>query len=260
MALQLSASIPAFPIEDRREAMKTTLRWTLSVGLVLASGLTGLGHAAAAASSETSPAITIHVRNYAGVAPKILTEAEEVATGIFRKAGMETRWADIVLTTENDRENSADHPASTLAGIQLSILPREMSDRSGLPDNVMGLAPGTGPDRSMVYVFDSKVDILYWSMLSAYSSGHLDRQVSKAQILGHAIAHELGHLLLNQQVHSEHGIMRGEWGFEDWRDAAYGIVLFTRQQAEVLRADVRRRSTRQETLNVAELESPASPN
>ena len=57
--------------------MKTTLRWTLGMGLALASGLTGLGHAAAATSSEISPAITIHVRNYAGVAPQTLREARD---------------------------------------------------------------------------------------------------------------------------------------------------------------------------------------
>src|ERR1700730_8453733 len=62
------------------------------VTFTLAGGLTGLGHAAAAASSETSPAITIHVRNYAGVAPQTLTEAEQVATGIFRKQGAEAGW------------------------------------------------------------------------------------------------------------------------------------------------------------------------
>jgi hypothetical protein len=89
--------------------MKMTLRWTLGMGLALASALTGLGHAAAAASLETSPAITIHVRNYAGVAPQTLTEAEQVATGIFRRAGVETGWADIVVTAENGHVNSVDH-------------------------------------------------------------------------------------------------------------------------------------------------------
>ena len=127
--------------------MKTTLRWTLSLGLVLASGFTGFSHTVAAASSETSPAITIHVRNYAGVAPKTMAEAEEVAMGIFRKAGLETRWADIVLTAENNQVSSANYSAYTLADIQLNILPYEMSDRTGLPNNVMGLAPGTGHNR-----------------------------------------------------------------------------------------------------------------
>jgi hypothetical protein len=238
--------------------MKTTLRWPLSLGLALASGLTGLSHAVAAVSSETNPAITIHVHNYAGVDPKTLAEAEKVAAGIFRKAGVNTQWVDTTLTGENNRLNSAAQPAITLADIQLSILPDDMSDRSGLPNNVMGLTPGTGPDRKIVYIFDSKVSTFFWGMLNAYGSRQVDRQVSKAQILGHAIAHELGHLLLNQQVHSAHGIMRGEWGFAEMRDAADGLLLFTPQQAEFLRADVRRRSTQQETTKVTEIESPAA--
>src|ERR1700682_3067263 len=101
--------------------MKTTLGWTVGMGLALAFGLTCLGHAAAAASSETSPAITIHVRNYAGVAPQTLTEAEQMATGIFRKAGVETGWADIIVTAENGHVNSTDHETFTLADIQLNI-------------------------------------------------------------------------------------------------------------------------------------------
>ena len=90
-------------------------------------------------------------------------------------------------------------------------------------------------------------------MLSAHNSGEMDRQVSKAQILGHAIAHELGHLLLNQQVHSPHGIMRGEWSFVDFREMTSGMLLFTPEQAEYLRADVRSRNTRQEIIKVATL-------
>jgi predicted Zn-dependent protease len=235
--------------------MKTTLRWTLSAGLVLASGLTGLGHATAVASPETSLAITIHVRNYAGVTPQILTQAEQVATEIYRKAGVETRWADIVLS-ENSQVNSVDHQAFTLADIQLSIFPDVMSDRLGLSNSVMGLAPCTGPDRGIVYVFDSKVRNLSWTVLSAYTRGDMDRRVSKGQVLGHAIAHEVGHLLLNQQGHSALGIMRGEWGFADLRDAADGLLLFTPQQGEFLRADVRSRNTRQDTFKDAALESP----
>jgi len=237
--------------------MKTTLRWTLSAGLALASGLTGLDHAAAAASAETSPAITIHVRNYAGVAPQTLTEAEKVATGIFRKAGVETGWADIVVTAENGHVNSADHQTFTLADIQLNIFPDVMSDRSALSNNVMGLAPGTGPDRGIIHVLDSKVRTIFWSTLSAYSMGYMDRHVSMGQVLGYVIAHEVGHLLLNQQVHSPHGIMRGAWSLVDFRDMASGMLLFTPQQAEVLRADVRRRNTQRETFKAAEIESPA---
>jgi hypothetical protein len=222
--------------------MKTTLRWTLSAGLLLASGVTGLSHAEAADSSETSPAITIHVHNYAEVASKTLAEAEGVATEIFRKAGVQTRWADAVLTGENGQENSFEHPARTLADIQLSIFTREMSDRDGAPNHAMGLAPGNGPDRKIVYIFESNVEARFWSLMRAQGSARLYRPVSKGQILGHAIAHEIGHLLLNQQVHSPHGIMRGEWGYTDFRDMTEGMLLFTTEQTEFMREDVRRRS------------------
>jgi hypothetical protein len=255
MALQLSVSIPAFPSEDRRDAMKTTCKWTLSAGLVLASGLTGLCQTAKADSSETSPAVTIHVRNYAGVAPRTLAEAEEVAAGIFRNAGVETRWVDDVLIAETVLVNPANHPADSLADIQLSILPQEMSDRLGFPKNVMGLVPGT--DAQVAYVFESKVNTLFNSALNALCHGRLDRQVSRSVILGHAIAHELGHLLLDLKGHTTQGIMRAEWGLKDLWDAAHRFLLFTPQQAEVMRADVRRRNAPRATFTAAVLESPA---
>jgi hypothetical protein len=81
----------------------------------------------------------------------------------------------------------------------------------------------------------------------------MDRHVSMGQVLGHVIAHEVGHLLLNQQVHSPHGIMRGEWSFVDFRDMTSGMLLFTPEQAEYLRADVRSRNSRQEMIKVAAL-------
>jgi hypothetical protein len=224
-----------------RDTIEKTLRWILNVGLVLAIGLTGLSRTAAA-SPERSTAITIHVYNYAGVAPQTLTDTEEVATEIFREAGVGTRWVNIVLTTENDQVISVDHPAFTSADIQLSILPSKMSDRFGIPNNVIGLAPGT--DAQIVYVFASKVETLFWRLLRAQCSGRMDRPVSRAQILGHVIAHELGHLLLNMNGHSAHGIMRGDLDFTDRHDS----LLFMPQQAEVLRADVRRRSGQPEML------------
>jgi hypothetical protein len=164
------------------------------VGLVLSIGLTGVSHTAEAASSQRSLAITIRVHNYAGVAPKTLADAEDVATEIFQEAGVETRWVDIISTRKNTQVSSSYYPALTSADIQLSILPSKMSDRLGLPNNVIG--------------------------------------------------HELGHLLLNLKGHSAHGIMRGEMDFIDRHD----FLLFTPQQAEVLRADVRRWNGQREVL------------
>ena len=231
--------------------MKTNLRWTFSAGFALASGLTGFSHIAVVAASENRPTITIHVRNYAGVAPQTLTEAEKVATEIYRKAGVDIGWANVPLAAENGQLNSARHQTITLADIQLNIFLDDTVGLSGLSNNVMGLAPGTGPDRGTVYVFDHIVRTLYWRMSSVYINGDMDRYVSMGQVLGHVIAHEVGHLLLSQQIHSPHGIMRGEWSFVDFRDMTSGMLLFTSEQGEYLRADVRSRNTRQEIIKVA---------
>jgi hypothetical protein len=222
--------------------MKTTQRLALSVGLVLASGLTGSSYAAEAASPETSPSITIHVYNYAGVPTRTIAEAEEVAKEIFRKAGVHIQWVDTALTGKNGQANSAGHPGFTLTDLQLNIYPRVISDRDGVPNNVLGLAPGNGPDRTTVYIFYSNVEARFWCLMGAQGCTQLFRPLSMAKILGHTIAHEIGHLLLNQQAHSAHGIMRGEWDFADFRDMADGIFLFTPHQTEFLRAEVRRRT------------------
>src|SRR5262249_14335159 len=59
--------------------------------------------------------------------------------------------------------------------------------------------------------------------------------VSAGTILGHAMAHELGHLLLHSMEHSRMGIMRSRWAKEDLRRAERGRLLFTTEQAEVMR-------------------------
>jgi hypothetical protein len=75
----------------------------------------------------------------------------------------------------------------------------------------------------------------------------------------YVFAHEIGHLLLDQQVHSVQGIMRSESGFEDFPRITEGTLLFTPQEAEFLRAALRRRYEGQEFASVAVVEVPASP-
>src|SRR5437879_1602472 len=133
-----------------------------------------------------SPVITIQVSNLAEVESMTLIQAEKTAAAIFEKTGVEIRWIE-----------PAAGGSFPLSHIQLKILPN--STRLDLPpkfpDRAMGLTPGSGPDRQSVYVFCDRVEAL--------ARKHI---ATTAQILGHAIAHEIGHLLLNDQSHSPAGI------------------------------------------------------
>jgi hypothetical protein len=66
-------------------------------------------------------------------------------------------------------------------------------------------------------------------------------RVNPAQLLGLAVAHEFGHLLLGAKAHSATGIMRANWRHEDMERGAKGQLLFTDQQAPLIRADMQSR-------------------
>lgn len=61
-------------------------------------------------------------------------------------------------------------------------------------------------------------------------------------LLGRAIAHEIGHLLLGTAAHARDGVMRAVWSPEALRHSTNGDWRFTPDDAEALREAARRRS------------------
>ena len=64
------------------------------------------------------------------------------------------------------------------------------------------------------------------------------RIACRAQILGHAAAHEIGHLLLGEGSHAPSGIMKAWWERKDLENMNRGWLAFTARQAEQARASV----------------------
>ena len=105
--------------------MNQKLRACFTVGLILTGGLTKLCQGASTHPVETNPAITIHVCNYADVSPKTLIEAEKIAAGVFRQAGVETRWLNRHGKT---KESSAEPERFHSNDFVLHMLPRSMPE------------------------------------------------------------------------------------------------------------------------------------
>src|SRR5207248_1226266 len=150
---------------------------------------------------EPSLRITVRVHDYARVSHGTLTRAEREAARIFREAGVETQWRECPLTGEGFQKYPACPQDLGVTGFDLSILPGFTPVRE-LSLDAEGWTPMTKEGER-----DSGADVFYDRIKErALASG-----VSVFQILGHVMAHELGHLLLRTSHHSAIGIMRARW-------------------------------------------------
>jgi hypothetical protein len=182
---------------------------------------------------------TVHVSNYAGVNSKTLEDAEKFATAVFRNSGVEARW---VAAPAPAARRQSDPNLVPLTQIRVSIVQKKLAEQLGFPDDdTLGYAPGTGADRQQTYVLYYKVEALAQNPAYIAIRGPQFYHVTKPVILGMALAHEIGHLLLNLESHSPTGIMRANWSMDDLLEASYGNLAFTTQQAESIRGDVARR-------------------
>ena len=202
--------------------------------LALATGLAASSSAAspAPASPAARPmAVGITLRCVASVRASDMNQAKAIVTRIYGMAGVPIVWhgcSDDERQTAEERVAPGGSSTSALE-VLVVILPASMSAQMDASDDKMGLAPGAPTERGrLAYVFYDRVEL--YARVNFVSSG---------QVLGNAIAHEVGHLLLPYHAHSGSGIMRASWTLEDFQALGRGWLLFTPKQAELLRARLR---------------------
>jgi len=139
---------------------------------------------------------------------------------IYRDAGIDIVWT---------KEGSSD-PQLTLI-----ILSRELTDQLTVVTTALGGTVGTREFRGRVaYVFYNRVERVARTYVKT-SRRRGTNDTDNVIVLAHAMAHEIGHLLL-PYGHSNTGLMRADWDAKDMRLAVHGRLNFTREQAERMRA------------------------
>jgi hypothetical protein len=77
-----------------------------------------------------------------------------------------------------------------------------------------------------------RVAFIFWNRVGKMANNHLvDYHISVGKILGMAISHELGHLLL-PSGHSDPGLMKSEWGIRDFIMARRDALLLSPEQGD----------------------------
>jgi hypothetical protein len=179
--------------------------------------------------------ITIHLYNYAKVSAKTLTKAKERTNQLFLYAGLETVWVDHPVLIDNPGTGSSSTDSWGRADFVLRLLSQA---RKGLRKKAMGEALSL----RIANVFLNRVE-------QQTSIG----EITTDEVLGHAMAHEIGHLLLGEDSHSKSGIMVAKWLGQDLHRMSKGDLRFTEEEVKKIQAEVQRRTNWAHPLQVARL-------
>ena len=148
--------------------------WTFAVAFALdAPGL---------AQERETINITVRLRNDAGISESVMGLARAAAVKVFSAASVQ-----LIFVTR------APH-------LTIVLLSADGGRRMHQIAEAMGYAPSSGGEGGRIaYVLSDRVEQLSYT-----------RGTDMAGVLGVAVAHELGHLLLPSNPHTQGGLMRRE--------------------------------------------------
>lgn len=181
-----------------------------------------LGFTAVVTRAETEVRISLY--NLAGVPGKDLGQAEQLATQIFAESGVKMNWTAELLSRPSLL--ISDFTASRTGICDQSLTTTELIVQilhkapNGFSPAALGFALPCARRGVQVTIYLDRVE-----KVSGQTSASLYR------VLGYAISHEIGHVLLRSNRHTPQGLMRGVWDSHDWQRAAVSTFSFTSEES-----------------------------
>jgi hypothetical protein len=214
-----------------------TIYGTLIVSALI---VTGPGVAAARTPSDapSRARITVRVYDAAGTPYTGRPRAIAVANGILKAAGLDVFWLACKVAVETpDLDPCAPPPRPDELVVHFDDVRNDLDNSRALQlgYSVVDTTVGAGT-LATIYLVRAQV-------FAEQSGSPLDT------VLGRAIAHEIGHLLLGTNDHAAVGVMRATWSSRSESGLARDW-LFTRADAVAMRDAVRWRADRLRVLPV----------
>ncbi|MBV9679028.1 MAG: hypothetical protein JO185_22010 [Acidobacteriaceae bacterium] len=172
--------------------------------------------------AQTSASIQINIYNLANVPPSTLHQATKEAGRILAEAGVKIIWEHCLSKTEGGVAGQSD------TSVFQPLLPDPRSYlvlyiMHGPPNHIYPTALGFALPKART---GAHATIFYDRVRKLSEFADIDR----ATMLAHAMAHEIGHVLLRSTEHSPGGIMKAYWSRADCQRAAKGWMGFTALQ------------------------------
>ncbi len=186
-----------------------------------------------AGGSSRTARTTIRIYDQVPMEGATLDRAKEVTSRIFLAAGIAIDWVDC-----HDVRQGGDETCTRPVGVnEISVRivrkppPVLRSENRFLNGLTLRFDPEGGS--GLISIFYDRVEQIALPMLADELAATI--HLCRALVLGHLLAHEIGHLLLPNTNHSQFGIMRARLEREDWKLAARGLLLFTREESVSMR-------------------------
>jgi hypothetical protein len=180
--------------------------------------------------------INVAVIDFARVPVETRTRAEREAGRILSTAGIEVAWLDI------DSNSPTELPArAIILRLEPTAGPKHAPKAIGV-----ALAPDTGEGFYATIFFDRVSERAADTVL-------LETGAKLETVMGHAMAHEIGHLLLGTNSHSDSGLMSAVWTISEVRSLAKGQLNFRPEEAIKIRGNVARRNAERAQAEVAKV-------
>jgi hypothetical protein len=200
------------------------------VGLVLPLDSFGFSKTPPGQSELAALTMTVRVFNSTNALSNDLASAQSVAATIFRRAGIELLWLDCSLSSEGIYSDVVCDQSSSPITLIIRIVSTSPATKMNFGRDTLGIA--AGPEAGTA----ASAAVFYDRVMELAQSG-----LPLAAILGHAMAHEIGHLLLGSNSHSSTGLMRAKWWSKDLKPFSRERLFFSLEQAELIRKEVLKR-------------------
>jgi len=192
--------------------------------------------AAYAEASNPTPAAELRITlyNHADVPAHVLEAASAGLRRIFMASGIEVRI--IHGDPEAPEGVSVAYPSPLRPGLEREAACQARTDVAlritvGLPSQrstILGMAVPFARKGLNVLVYDDRVR----SVAAA-------RAQAPGAVLAHAMAHEIGHVLLRSSGHDKIGIMSSAWTDDEYTRITQRTLIFSRKQAQAMQATLR---------------------
>jgi hypothetical protein len=184
-------------------------------------------------AAQAQPTVDIRLYNTAPIGAADLAMAQAVASDIFQRAGTRIAWLD--CSTPVLSGPCAEVPRA--AAILVRIVPQPSPIKNALGGSLIA---GDTHRGTLATIFATNVRAMA-----------LRAHADVAVLLGRAMAHEIGHVLLGTTAHSATGIMRPHWYDDELEHEKGSDWVLTEEDAWVmtLAADARMRGVTRDAVD-----------